>query len=433
VATPRGPRVLVLARNYPNDAFPTLGLWTERLVVASTAVARPTVLAPVPYAPPLLPNAYFRRFRTIAKARFAGGIDVRHPRVPAGPGQLLHAFDARLGLPVLRREALKLHREEPFDLIHAHFIYPDGVIAAGIGKALGVPVISSEHAMWRPWLDNHPAVRRQVEHALPSIARITTVSDALRQGIVELFGDAVPVDILPNVVDDEVFDLPRSGEHRDPNQILFVGLIRHVKGLDVLIRALGPLFERRPQLRLAVAGGAFFRGYERDAAEVRSLVTTLGLSDRVQFLGDVPPAEVARLMRTSALLVVPSRRESFSLVTAEAIASGTPVVATRCGGPEEIVTPQTGALVPTDDPVGLAAGIDEVLERRFDPVALRLDAVSRFGTDAAVERLGQLYARVTGIEASPLRPQAPRTSVRAPDGPGLSTVTSGTPTAVVQS
>lgn len=402
----RTPRVLVLARNYPNNSFPTLGLWTERLVMASTSVARPTVIAPVPYAPPFAPSAYIRRFRAIARARASGDVIVRHTRVPAGPGQLLHAFDARLAFPVLRREALALHRDEPFDLIHAHFIYPDGVVASRIGEALGIPVVSSEHAMWRPWLDNHPAVRRQVEQALPKISRLTAVSDALRRGITELFGDVVPVDVLPNVVDDHTFDVARPGEIRDPNHLLFVGLIRHVKGLDVLVRALGRLLSNRPELRLSVAGGSFFRGYERDAAEVRTLVTTLGLGDRVRFLGDVAPSDVARLMRTSALLVVPSRRESFSLVTAEALASGTPVVATRCGGPEEIVTEQTGVLADVDDPASLANAIEEALARKFDPAVLRRSAIERFGRAAAVVRLEKLYAQVTGVRESVGNPVA---------------------------
>jgi teichuronic acid biosynthesis glycosyltransferase TuaC len=396
----RLPRVLVLARNFPNNSFPTLGLWTERLVSASTAVARPTVIAPVPYAPPFMPSAYFRRFRAIARSRTAGDVTVHHTRVPAGPGQLLHAFDARLALPVLRRKALALHRAEPFDLIHAHFIYPDGVIASRIGEDLGIPVVSSEHAMWRPWLDRHPAVRRQVDRAIPAIARITAVSDALRREIVDIVGDGVPVDLLPNVVDERTFDVARPGEDRDAGQLLFVGLIRNVKGLDVLVRSLGHLLPDHPDLHLSVAGGAFFRGYERDAAEVRRLVTDLGLQDRVRFLGDVRPDEVARLMRTSALLVVPSRRESFSLVTAEALASGTPVVATRCGGPEEIVTPETGVMADVDDPMSLARAIGEALGRSFDAASLRRQAVERFGSQAAVSRLGLLYTRVLAGGAS---------------------------------
>jgi len=393
----RTPRVLVLARNYPNNAFPTLGLWTQRLVAASTAVARPTVIAPVPYAPPFVPSAAIRRFRTVARSHTADGITVHHPRVPAGPGQLLHALDARLAFPVLRRAALELHRAEPFDLIHAHFIYPEGVIASRLGAELGIPVVSSEHAMWRPWLDRHAAVRRQVERALPRIARITAVSEALRRSIIELFGEAVPVDIIPNVVDERTFIAPRDDEPRDPDHLLFVGLIRHVKGLDVLVRALGHLLPDRPGLHLSVAGGAFYRAYERDAAEVHALAKALGVHERVHFLGEVAPGGVATLMRRSALLVVPSRRETFSLVSAEALASGTPVVATRCGGPEEIVTPETGELADVDDPAALALAIEAALARSYDRARLRAHAIERFGTAAAAGRLARLYGRVTGL------------------------------------
>ena len=276
----RKPRVLVLARNYPNNAFPTLGLWTERFVAASASIARPTVVAPVPYAPPFVPMPSARRFRSVERDRTDGSVTVHHPRVPAGPGQLLHALDARLAFRTIRKIVLALHAAEPFDVIHAHFIYPEGVIAARIGTELGIPVVSSEHAMWRPWLDRHPSVRRQVERALPHIACVTTVSDALRRSVVDLFGNVVPVEVIPNVVDDQIFVAPRVDEARDPDQLLFVGLIRHVKGLDVLVRALGHLVPDHPSLHLIVAGGAFYRSYERDAAEVRTLVDALGLRDR---------------------------------------------------------------------------------------------------------------------------------------------------------
>lgn len=257
--------------------------------------------------------------------------------------------------------------------------------------------------MWRPWLDRHTSVRRQVERALPQIARVTAVSEALRASIRALFGDIVPVDVIPNVVDEQIFVAPRADEPRDPNHLLFVGLIRHVKGLDVLVRALAQLLPDFPALHLSVAGGSFYKAYERDAADVRSLVQELGLQDRVRFLGEVTPEGVAKLMRSSGLLVVPSRRETFSLVTAEALASGTPVVATRCGGPEEIITSETGELADVDDPASLAVAIRTALERSFDRLNLRRSAVERFGNAAAADRLGRLYDAV-------LRPVGPLSS-----------------------
>ena len=115
-------RVLVLARSYPNSQFPTLGVWTQRMVVASIGGARPTVIAPVPYVPPGVPFRSAARFRAVEREQTAGGVHVLHPRIPVGPGHLLHSLDARLAYPFIRQTALALMRERPFDVIHAHFI-----------------------------------------------------------------------------------------------------------------------------------------------------------------------------------------------------------------------------------------------------------------------------------------------------------------------
>jgi glycosyltransferase involved in cell wall biosynthesis len=94
--------------------------------------------------------------------------------------------------------------------------------------------------------------------------------------------------------------------------------------------------------------------------------------------------------------VVSSRRESFSAVAVEALACGTPVVATRCGGPEEILTQETGVLVPPEDPEALAAGIDEVLSRRdeFEAQVLRARALEISGPPAVRRRIEELYRDV---------------------------------------
>ncbi len=390
------PHVLHLARNYPNNVLPTLGLWTQRLVAASCCSADPTVIAPVPYAPPLINVESFARFRRVGRQGLEGEVEVYHPRVPTGPGQLLHRFEAAMSFVPIRRLGDRLHRRHKFDLIHAHFIYPDGVIAARLGRRYGIPVVSTEQAAWRPWLDDYRAVSRQVFRALPAIDLLLPVSRWLQRNIAEVVGDGAKTEVVYNVLDESTFSAPAPGEQRDPDQILFVGLVRRVKGLDILVRAFARLAARRPALRLLALGAAFYRGYQRDHQEVRRLVEELGVGPRVRFAGEATPAEVAAAMRRSALLVVPSRRETFSAVTVEALASGTPVVATRCGGPEEILTHETGRLVPIDDPEALAAAIEDVLEtrHRFDPAALRSYALSRFGRQEAASHLAEIYARV---------------------------------------
>jgi glycosyltransferase involved in cell wall biosynthesis len=113
----------------------------------------------------------------------------------------------------------------------------------------------------------------------------------------------------------------------------------------------------------------------------------------VSFVGKKSPDELAIIMQHSAVLVLPSRAESFGMVLVEALACGTPVVATRCGGPEDIVDDRVGVLVPPEDPEALANGIEHVLTHAedYDPAALRAYALGKFGLDSVGERLEQVY------------------------------------------
>src|SRR5262249_33436852 len=146
-----------------------------------------------------------------------------------------HGLDAGLAFARVRALAHRLHQERPFDVIHAHFIYPDGVVASRIGTELGVPVMTTEHAFWTPWLGDQPRVAAQVEPALPGIRLVTAVSEFLRQSVQAHARDRVETAVLPNVVDDAVFTpAPRE---RATAQLLYVGLIRKFKRIDVLLHA----------------------------------------------------------------------------------------------------------------------------------------------------------------------------------------------------
>jgi teichuronic acid biosynthesis glycosyltransferase TuaC len=392
-ARPGLPRILVLARAYPNSALPGQGLWAVRLVRAALPIADPVVVSSIPWAPPGVPVPEWRRLRKVPPRATYDDVDVRYPRVFGGLLYATHSLDARLGFGPLRALVLKLHRERRFDLIHAHFIYPDGVMGVRLGGELGIPVVTTEHAHWKPWLDSQPAVRAQVLAALPGIRIITAVSEATRRTIRDVAGTAPRVELLPNVLDERTF-APAGSAPRVACRILFVGNVRRVKGLDVLVRALASLQSALPEVHLRVIGSALSPSYRRDEMAVRRLAISLGIANRIAFLGHLGPADVSEEMQRAAVVVVPSRRESFSAVTIEALASGTPVVATRCGGPEELLDDAAGRLVPVDDPSAMATAIGDVLRAadRFDPAQLRARVLPRFGWAATTERLRQLYA-----------------------------------------
>jgi D-inositol-3-phosphate glycosyltransferase len=181
--------------------------------------------------------------------------------------------------------------------------------------------------------------------------------------------------------------------HDGKDRIVYVGWLNEVKGVDVLLRALALLRERRPSARLVLVGGSLYRDEAPQERSLRKLATELGLDEVVRFLGPLAPEAVGRELRGADVVVVPSRRESCGAVILEALASGTPVVATRSGGPEDIVTEGVGGLVPVADPAGLAAALDSVLERRatFDPAALREYALQRFSWEHLADRYSRIY------------------------------------------
>jgi glycosyltransferase involved in cell wall biosynthesis len=390
-----GLRILVLARSYPNPELPLLGLWTQRLAHSATAFAQVKVIAPVPYSPPLPPSPrfdYFNRFRRLARARWEGPVEVLHPRILVGPGASLHDIEGLAYVTSAGLAASRLRPRFPFDLIHAHFAYPDGFAACVLGRRYGVPVIITEHVPWVPWMLQAALVRRQATWAALSCAALIPVSSYVRRTIAEVLGSRSPAqEPLGVLVDPDAFkpdDAPR-----DPGLLLFVGAVRHTKGLDVLIDALARLAVDHPDVRLLVAGEPFYRAYRRDFEAVRERAQTLGLGKRIEFAGPKSPPEIARLMSQSAAVVVPSRAESFGSVLIESLACGTPVVATRSGGPEDIVTDEVGELVPVDDAPALAAALAAVLDEpgRYDPAALRRYALDRFGRDVVADRLRRHY------------------------------------------
>jgi glycosyltransferase involved in cell wall biosynthesis len=160
-----------------------------------------------------------------------------------------------------------------------------------------------------------------------------------------------------------------------------------------LLAAMKILLRHRPSAKLVLIGGTFYRAKQRLADGMVALARDLGLNGQVQFLGARKPADIARYMHESSVLVLPSRSESFGCVLVEALACGTPVVATRCGGPEDIVHDGVGRLVAPEDETVLAAAILDVLSRReeFDPARLRAYALENFSWERVAEQTVDVY------------------------------------------
>jgi glycosyltransferase involved in cell wall biosynthesis len=169
-------------------------------------------------------------------------------------------------------------------------------------------------------------------------------------------------------------------------RLLNVAALAEKKGHRFLLEALAEL----PDVTLDIVGGGELRG------ELERRAATLGVADRVRFLGERPKHEVAELMRAADLFVLPSLAENLPVVLIEAQASGLPAVATAVGGVPELVDDEAGALVPPADPAALATAIRATLARDLDAAALATRARDRYGYDAIATRWTAIYERLLG-------------------------------------
>jgi glycosyltransferase involved in cell wall biosynthesis len=177
--------------------------------------------------------------------------------------------------------------------------------------------------------------------------------------------------------------------------LLFVGELRVLKGVDVLIAALKELAQHERNISATIVGDG------SDRAQFERAVAAQGLGDKVKLVGAKPARQAFALGR---LLVVPSRAESLPYIVLEAAAAGVPMIATRVGGIPEIFGPDAGALVPPGDPSALARAISQALQDRGarHSATLRLKARIRASfsadamTDAVIAAYREALARPVG-------------------------------------
>jgi glycosyltransferase involved in cell wall biosynthesis len=197
--------------------------------------------------------------------------------------------------------------------------------------------------------------------------------------------------VVPNVVDARLF-YPNLDyrPQRDLKHLLVVGLLdsSHNKGLQYLFNALAKLRIHREGWHLDIVGDGPGR------AEYESMVKDLGLTDKVTFCGFKTKRDVAEYMRQADIFVLPSLFETFSVTAAEALLTGTPVLATRCGGPEEFLTEDVALTVPPGDAKALHDGLDYMLNhlKCFSPNHISKYATSLFSPERVGEQLHRIYS-----------------------------------------
>ena len=389
--------LLVFTTLYPNAAQPRHGVFVEERLrhLLDSGRIRATVVAPVPWFP--FRSSLFGSyavFATVPPREERHGVTILHPRYPVIPklGMGIAPFLMhRALLPMLRK--LTAERTD-VDLIDAHYFYPDGVAAARLGAAVGKPVVISARGSDVTWIPRYRRPRRQIRWAARAAAAVVTVSRALKEALVALDVDPAKITVLRNGV-----DLDRFGP-RDRSALrlqlgvqgpvwLTVGNLIELKGVHIAVEALARVHD----VTLLIVG----KGPQEQ--ELRLLVARLGLDSRVRFLGAIPHARLCDYYNVADTVVHASSREGMPNVVLEAIACGTPVVATPVGGiPELITSPEAGELMRERSPEALVQAWDALQARQPSRAATRKFA-QRLGWSPVIEEQCALYASLLSTGA----------------------------------
>lgn len=371
-------RVLIIPSWYPSAEQPTAGVFIYQQVRALAEVADVAVLHVDPGERAFGP--------TIASE---DGVTVVRSGIVAN--NLLSRFFGYRDAGITAYDALSDAWGEP-DILHVQALFPAALIARAVSKRTGIRYVVTEHS--EEYLPESKRRLVRTPGMVPLVlrplargaARTITVSEFLGRRLREL-GLAVDPVVIPNVVP---MTAPTPIRSSAPHVIAHVSVMGPAKNLGGLLRAADMLRRRRSDFVLRLVGDGESR------AEAEDLARSLGLGDFVEFTGRKSVDEVHALLGEAAFTVISSTHETFSVSAAESLMCGRPVVSTRCGGPEEFITPSVGRLVVAENPNELADGLDWMLDHftEFDPELLHGYARDRFSPEVVAEKILDVYRSV---------------------------------------
>lgn len=404
--SPVRPRVLLFSSLYPSSERPGHGIFVQtrlcELLAADAIDAR--VVAPVPwfYSDDLRHGDYARMARTPARETLRG-IDTWHPRylLPPKIGMHIAPFMMAVGAAQALRKIIREGFD--FDVIDAHYFYPDGVAAALLARWFDRPLVVTARGSDLNLVGQYALPRRMMRWAAQRADSTIAVSQALATRMREIGMPPQRIQVLRNGVDLARFSPQPQAESRrklgwpDAPTLLAVGNLVENKGQHLAVEAMTALQE----FRLCLVGDG------PQSAALQAMAKQLGVTDRVLFCGRVEQERLSLYYSAADMLVLPSSREGSPNVVLESMACGTPVVACAVGGVVEALdAPVSGALMSERSASALAAAVRDVWQRPADRGAVRRHA-QRFDWSATTRGQQSIFARLAQSRVGQRRADGP--------------------------
>lgn len=393
-------KILLVSTLYPSSVRPIHGIFVEtrlRELLKSGAVEA-KVIAPVPWFP--FSGSRFGEYGQYAQTpryELRNGIEVHHPRYlhlpKIGMNRAPQAL-ARAILPIARQ---MIADGFDFDLIDAHYYYPDGVAAGLVARALDKPFVVTARGTDLNLIPQYEYPRQLIQETAAHASASIGVCRALMDSLAALGAETNKLHVFRNGVDLERFRPEARSVARNKLHfvdadlhLLSVGHLIERKGHHIAIEALAHLPNRT---HLHIVG----TGPERRALE--ALAASLGVQSRVHFSGLVQQTELRWWYSAADVLLLCSSREGWANVLLEGMACGTPVVASNIWGTPEVVSSlDAGRLMPQRNPLGLIDALTDLRQALPTPEAVRCHAEQFSWAQTTQDQL-QLFRRILGRSA----------------------------------
>lgn len=381
--------MVAFAKLFPNPAEPFRGIFVAEQMRATARRVMWSVVAPVPWIPKAAAAVLGKPY--VKGDRPFGDIPVYHPRYPVLPRRTFYATVAPLIARTARSSFGRAAADVDARLVHVHDLYPSGAAARRLCDEAGLPYVLTVHGLDLYSNLENARWRAEIQYAADGARAIVCVGSRLaRDCIAELGCDPARTLVIPNTYDADRFRHVTRERGPHPVRLITLGRLSSEKGHDVLLRSFAELVGRRMHVTLDVVGD----GPERPS--LKALAEELGIAPHVTFHGRLLDEDVARAYADADVFVLPSRSEGFGVALIEAMATGLPVVATRSGGPEDIVLAGDGLLAEPDDVRSLTEAIAAVVGdlETYDSCRIASRAGERYSPTVIADRLIRLYDEV---------------------------------------
>ncbi len=364
-------RVLHITSWYPNDNNPSEAIFVKEHVEALAPHCHNHVvhfhLAERP-----------RHFNKVISKRISDHEEAHFIHTRAKPWRIKEQIVFRHLKRLLRRKQVN----QQYDLVNFHVAFPNCAKVQKLQQLLSIPMVITEH--WTAYHLNFGMPKDttkldRIKHIFHHGVKVITVSEALANDIAQFAGTAINYEVVPNVVSEHI-QLPERIEVPQHPTFFMLNNWRPLKKPFVLIKAFQALLKQYPNAQLKIGGfGPLWN-------DMVAYVEEQGLQNNVQLLGRLTKEEVATAMHHVTAFIHATAYETFSVVCAEAICSGTPVAVTHIPAVAEFINPSNGMLVARNEQADWEAALQQMVQQEYDRATISREALQRFSKVAVGQR-----------------------------------------------